>query len=98
MGQLVRLAGCQGETEGAPLRVRDHAGLGGIGPGVTYPSGRRARRLRDLQHHLGLALGGEAGARLARRLSAPTSPDTLLRLACSRRSDEIAPAPSLTVS
>ncbi len=63
--------------------------------GVTHPSGRRTRRLRDLQHHLGLALGGEAGARLARRISAPTSPDTLLRLACSRRPDEITPTPRI---
>ena len=37
--------------------------------------------MRDLQRHLGLALGGEAGARLSQRLAMPTSPDTLLRLA-----------------
>ena len=42
--------------------------------------GRRTARLRDLQHQLGLALGGEAGARLATRIAVPTSPDTLLRL------------------
>ena len=41
---------------------------------------RRTWRLGDLQHHLGLALGGEAGARLAQRLAIPTSPDTLLRM------------------
>ena len=52
-----------------------------------------AARLRDLQHHLGLALGGEAGARLAIRISAPTSPDTLLRLATARRSAEVVPTP-----
>ena len=42
---------------------------------------RRTGRLSDLQRHLGLALGGEAGARLAERLAMRTSPDTLLRMA-----------------
>ena len=42
-------------------------------------SARRTERLFDLHRDLGLALGGEAGARLAMRLSLPTSPDTLLR-------------------
>ena len=60
---------------------------------VTHRSGRRTGRLRDLQHHLGLALGGEAGARLAIRISAPTSPDTLLRLASTRRSADVVRAP-----
>jgi transposase len=48
--------------------------------GVAPPSARRTERLRQLQRHLGLATGGEAGARLAQRLAMPTSPDTLLRL------------------
>jgi hypothetical protein len=43
---------------------------------------RRTRRLDDLQRHLGLALGGEAGARLAARLAVPISADTLLRMTC----------------
>lgn len=43
---------------------------------------RRTERLGDLQRHLGLALGGEAGMRLADRLAMPTSADTLLRLVC----------------
>ena len=60
---------------------------------VASLSGRRTGRLRDLQHYLGLALGGEAGARLVVRISAPTSPDTLLRLASARRRSEIAPTP-----
>ncbi len=60
---------------------------------VTHRSGRRTGRLRDLQHHLGLALGGEAGARLAIRISAPTSADTLLRLASAHRSAEVVPTP-----
>ena len=41
---------------------------------------RRTDRLGGVQRHLGLALGGEAGARLAERLSMPTSPDTLRRM------------------
>ena len=61
--------------------------------GVTHCSGRRTGRLRDLQRHLGLALGGEAGTRLAIRISAPTSPDTLLRLAMARRSADVMPTP-----
>jgi transposase len=44
------------------------------------PYGRRSERLGALQRQLGLALGGEAGARLALRLSLPISGDTLLRL------------------
>ena len=40
----------------------------------------RTCRLGDLQRHIGLAAGGEAGARLAQRLAMPVSPDTLLRL------------------
>jgi transposase len=40
----------------------------------------RTERLGELQCHLGLALGGEAGARLAERLAMPSSADTLLRL------------------
>jgi transposase len=47
---------------------------------------RRTRRLADLQRHLGLALGGEAGARLATRLAVPASADTLLRM--TRRQDQ----------
>jgi transposase len=57
-------------------------------PDTAPPAARRTSRLGDLQRHLGLALGGEAGARLAARLAVPTSPDTLLRMA--RRHD---PAP-----
>lgn len=52
-------------------------------PDVARLSGRRTSRLRDLHYHLGLALGGEAGARLASRLATPISADTLLRLASS---------------
>ena len=48
---------------------------------AAAPLARRTARLADLQRHLGLALGGEAGARLAARLAVPTSADTLLRMA-----------------
>ena len=46
--------------------------------GVAQAGARRTHRLGNLQHHLGLALGGETGARLAGRLGLPVSPDTLL--------------------
>jgi transposase len=41
--------------------------------------GRTTKRLAQAHCQIGFALGGEAGARLATRLSMPTSPDTLLR-------------------
>lgn len=41
---------------------------------------RRTIRLRDIQRSVGLALGGEAGARLIERLSMPISADTMLRI------------------
>ena len=59
---------------------------------VAQVSARRTGRLGGLQRHLALALGGEAGARLASRLALPTSPDTLLRLACKPTDDAIATA------
>ena len=49
---------------------------------------RRSKRLRDVQRHLGLALGGEPAARLARRLSLPASADTFLRLVRSAKPPE----------
>jgi transposase len=57
-------------------------------PDVVRPSARRSVRLADIQRHLGLALGGEAGARLARRLAMSTSADTLLRLVSATGSIE----------
>ena len=42
-------------------------------------SARRTERLGGVQCQLGLALGGEAGARLAARLAMPVSADTVLR-------------------
>ena len=52
----------------------EHLGL------AAARSARRTERLGEVQRQLGLALGGEAGARLAARLAMPVSPDTLLRL------------------
>ncbi len=49
-------------------------------PDVAPAGARRTRRLGDLQRCVGLALGGEAGARLAERLAMAASPDTLLRI------------------
>jgi transposase len=60
-------------------------------PGVMALSSRRTGRLGELQRHLAMALGGEAGARLATRLAIPTSPDTLLRRASTRSPGEPAP-------
>src|SRR3954463_9471143 len=47
---------------------------------IARPQARRTMRLRDIQQQIGLALGGEAGSRLAGRLAMPVSGDTLLRL------------------
>ncbi len=49
-------------------------------PGLVAAGARRSTRLRTLYLALGLALGGEAGARLATDLGLAVSPDTLLRL------------------
>lgn len=46
---------------------------------LTWRYCRRTRRLGEVQRCVGLALGGEAGARLVARLGMPTSADTLIR-------------------
>jgi len=48
-------------------------------PEVAAAYARTTVRLHDAHRQIGFALGGEPGARLAARLSMPTSPDTLLR-------------------
>src|SRR5205823_976825 len=48
-------------------------------PAPLEAPARTTARLAGAHRALGFALGGEAGARLARRLDMPTSPDTLLR-------------------
>jgi transposase len=49
-------------------------------PGLIASRARRTRRLGAAQAGIGVALGGEAGARLLPRLGMPASPDTVLRL------------------
>ena len=49
-------------------------------PRLLPPRARRTRRLARAQAKVGLALGGEAGARLLSHLAMPISPDTVLRL------------------
>lgn len=61
-------------------------------PGVAAAWARTTARLQDAHRLIGLALGGEAGSRLAGRLSMPTSPDTLLRRVKQPRG-EAPPAP-----
>jgi transposase len=57
-------------------------------PTVAAPWARRTLRLAQRLLAYGLALGGEAGARLVAQLGLRTSPDTLLRLV------QAAPAPT----
>lgn len=49
-------------------------------PALAERSARRTTRLKQVLERLGLALGGEAAARLTRVLGMRSSPDTLLRL------------------
>ena len=49
-------------------------------PGFAGARARRSDRLAAAQADIGLVLGGEAGARLSRRLAMPVSGDTVLRL------------------
>ena len=57
-------------------------------PTIASPWARRTLRLAQHLSAFGLALGGQAGARLAARFQWRTSPDTLLRLV------HMAPAPA----
>jgi transposase len=47
---------------------------------LTFPRVKFTRRLQEALCEMGFELGGEAGARLGRKLSYPGSPDTILRL------------------
>jgi transposase len=49
-------------------------------PGLLNRRARRTQRLASAQAQVGIALGGEAAARLLQRLAMPTSADTVLRL------------------
>lgn len=59
---------------------------------LVAPHARTTERLTAVHRLVGLALGGEAGARLAEHLDIPTSPDTLLRRATDTEGEPI-PAP-----
>jgi transposase len=48
-------------------------------PGLLSRHAQATARLNDARRHVGLALGGQPGARLATKLGMPTSGDTLLR-------------------
>lgn len=61
-------------------------------PSLAVPYARRTARLRTEQRQLALDVGGEPGARLARRQGMGVSPDTLLRLARSTPED-VRPTP-----
>jgi transposase len=63
-------------------------------PDLVAAYGRHTQRLAAALRAIGLALGGNAGARLAARLRLPTSPSTLLRLV---RGAPIPPTPALQV-
>jgi transposase len=61
-------------------------------PGLLAAHARSTDRLTDSHRAVGFALGGEAGARLAKDLDMPTSPDTLLRRV-KESPDDPAPTP-----
>lgn len=56
---------------------------------VAEPHGRKTCRMTAVLAAVGLACGGEGGARLADRLAMPTSPDSLLRAIRRRALPEI---------
>lgn len=49
-------------------------------PALTKPRVKFTLRLQEALREMGFELGGEAGARLGKKLSYPGSPDTILRL------------------
>jgi hypothetical protein len=49
-------------------------------PALTVPRVTFPLRLQEALREMGFELGGEAGARLGKKLSYPGSPDTILRL------------------
>ncbi|QCO03394.1 transposase family protein [Azospirillum argentinense] len=66
-------------------------------PELLAPWARRTRRLAGAQGQVGVTCGGEAGARLLRRLGMPTSADTVLRLVRALSLPECAPPSVLGV-
>ncbi len=61
---------------------------------AVRPHARTTLRLREIQRSVGLALGGEAGARLADRLGIRASADTMLRI-IRRHPSSVAQAPPI---
>src|SRR5690242_2433816 len=49
-------------------------------PSLTLPRVKFTLRLQEALREIGFELGGEAGARLGKKMSYPGSPDTILRL------------------
>lgn len=62
--------------------------------GIAQAHARRTDRQREALTAIAFANGGEAGARLARKLGLPISPDTLLRL-IRREPDGVLPTPAV---
>jgi hypothetical protein len=81
---LARKFACQ--TEGCPKNIFCER-LEGMAP----PHSRTTESLCQSHESIWLALGGEPGARLADRLSMPTSPDTLRRRVRARSYEPIPP-------
>jgi len=63
-------------------------------PDLLQPSARLTNRLRSALQAVGVATGGEVGARLAPKLSLPATPSTLLR---GLRALSSAPAPPVRI-
>jgi transposase len=66
-------------------------------PELIAPYARRTSRLAEAQTRVGMALGGEAGARLLSRLAMPASAATMLRLVRRRPLPETEPPRSVAV-
>lgn len=64
----------------AAVRCGRHIFCERYGDGAVAAYGRRAGRLEQIVHHLGLALGGRPAAAFANRLMLSVSNDTLLRV------------------
>jgi transposase len=62
-------------------------------PGTVQRYARRTLRLSELLSHVGMALGGAAGVRLARQFGIETSEPTLLRQLRRSHAEEAMPAP-----
>ena len=66
-------------------------------PGLLAKHAQSTARLQATHRHLGLALGGEPGSRLAAKLGMPTSADTLLRRVKRPVLDSVTPSPPRVV-